>query len=91
MEEEALVWLSGEEGGAAGPPLEQAFAGADIQLREGLGGAVAALAVAGEDRLNLLKEEFVAGLGGQRKGETKEDNETIHGGTPSESPITVPA
>jgi hypothetical protein len=60
-----LVRLAGEEGGAAGAALEEALAVADVELRKGLGRAVAALAIASEDGLDFLEEQFVAGLGGE--------------------------
>jgi hypothetical protein len=82
VEEEALVWLVEDERGAAGAALEQAFAVADVELRKGLGGAVAALAVADEDGLDLLKEEFFAGLGGEGEGEADKRQEAKHGAIP---------
>jgi hypothetical protein len=63
VEQQTLVRLAGQERGAAGAALEQGRAGADSKLRERLDGAVATLAVAGENWFDSLAKQFLAGEG----------------------------
>ena len=84
LDQQALVGLTGHDGGAAVASLEQRGARGQAQLAARLGGVVAGVAVSDEHRSNLALEEIeVGGRGGggafiggvQQGGNTEPDSQ----------------